>query len=99
MSGVSSEGVEKLLRKPADGQKNWLPCASLKAALWREMRKRHARFSSANVRVLLCRARGAVKKYFAKDMNTDVNTVKKLLAKYYAGESTIDEERGSAPFL
>ncbi len=26
-------------------------------------------------------------------MNTDVNTVKKLLAKYYAGESTIDEER------
>ncbi len=25
-------------------------------------------------------------------MNTDVNTVKKLLAKYYAGESTIDEE-------
>ncbi len=57
------------------------------------MRKRHYGFFVGKCAGVAVPCAWSYQKIFCKIRNTDVNTVKKLLAKYYAGESTIDEER------
>jgi len=59
------EGVKKLLASLPDGQRIVFAMREFEGCTMEEIESATG-FSSANVRVLLCRARGAVKKYFAK---------------------------------